>query len=147
MKILLVEDDPISAIAVQMLLTQLGHTVTIANDGAEGWRMLQSSVPDIIILDWMMPIMDGIAVCKKIKATPEMAKLCVVMLTAKRSREDRLEAMKAGVDVFLCKPLNKDDLVARLQIAKRIIEMDVSGDGLQSSTAAGRNFVSATNSF
>ena len=123
MKILLVEDDPISAIAVQMLLTHLGHSVTVEEDGARGWRSLEKSPVPVAILDWMMPVMDGIELCKKIKSSPTLSKTCIIMLTAKRRREDRLTALRAGVDVFLCKPLDQEDLVARLQIAQRIIDM------------------------
>jgi len=123
-KILVVEDDPISAIAADMMLTQLGHRVTVKSDGAQGWAAMQASPAQIAIVDWMMPVMDGIELCRKIKASPLLKNTCIIMLTAKRSREDRLVAMKAGVDVFLCKPLDREDLIARLQIAQRILELD-----------------------
>jgi len=124
MNILVAEDDPVSALAVQTLLTKLGHTVTVASHGAQAWRSLQATPVPVAILDWMMPEMDGLELCRRIKADLKHAYTCVIMLTAKQSREDRLEALKAGADVFLTKPLNKEDLIARLQVAERILKLE-----------------------
>ena len=126
MKILLVEDDAVSAMALRMMLTRLGHEVTVASNGLEGWHSIQSSPTPVAILDWMMPEMTGIELCKRIKEDPRLAKTCVIILTAKQTRADRVESLRAGADVFLSKPLVKEDLIARLQIAERIIELDLA---------------------
>ncbi len=132
MNILAAEDDPVSAMSIQALLQRLGHTVAMASNGAEAWRQWQNGMTPIVILDWMMPEMDGLEVCRRIRASNPKEYTCIIMLTAKREKEDRIAALKAGVDVFLSKPLNKDELIARLQVAERILSMEHGsehGDG------------------
>ncbi len=75
-----------------------------------------------------MPEMDGLEVCRRIRASNPKEYTCIIMLTAKREKEDRIAALKAGVDVFLSKPLNKDELIARLQVAERILSMEHGSD-------------------
>ncbi len=124
MNILVVEDDPISLTGLQALLQKLGHTVTTATDGAQGWKAICEKPVPIAIVDWMMPVMDGLQLSRKIKADPTTASTCVIMLTAKQAREERIQALKMGVDIFLTKPLDSADLVARLQIAERILDLN-----------------------
>lgn len=124
MNILVVEDDPVSSMMLKTLLEKLGHTVVSKPDGVQGWDEFQSRPVPVVITDWMMPEMDGIELCRRIRAQKTAGYTCVIMLTAKQGREDRLAAMNAGADVFLSKPLDKDDLIARLQVADRILRME-----------------------
>ena len=126
MRILIAEDDPVSSLALRTLLTKLGHDVVATSDGAEAWQTIQENPVPVAILDWMMPVMDGVALCRRIKSSPTLGYICVIMLTAKQSREDRLEALNAGADVFLTKPLVREDLIARLQIAERILKLEAA---------------------
>jgi DNA-binding response OmpR family regulator len=77
-----------------------------------------------VLTDWMMPRMDGLEVCRQIRQSCRLPYTCVIMLTAKQTREDRVQALGVGVDVFLTKPLVAADLVARLQVAERILQME-----------------------
>jgi len=124
MKILVAEDDTVSAIAIKALLENNGHTVTMAADGSAAWKAFQAEHYPLVILDWMMPLMDGISVCRNIRSHPLPSYTCVIMLTAKQQREDRLAALQAGADVFLSKPLDAEDLLARLQVAERILLLE-----------------------
>ncbi|MGI4791613.1 MAG: response regulator [Janthinobacterium lividum] len=126
MNILIAEDDPVSALALRILLTKLGHTVQAATNGVEAWQMIQERPVPIAILDWMMPKMDGLELCRRIKNSSGHAYTCVMMLTAKQSREDRLTALHAGADVFLTKPLDRECLIARLQVAERILHLEAA---------------------
>jgi DNA-binding response OmpR family regulator len=124
MKILVAEDDNVSALALRALLEKHGHTVTMTADGNAAWSKLQAEHFPLAILDWMMPGMDGLAVCRRIRSRPTPPYTCVIMLTAKQQREDRLFALQAGADVFLSKPLDAEDLLARLQVAERILALE-----------------------
>ena len=124
MRLLIAEDDPTSAAALHGLLQNIGYDVDVATNGIDAWQRWQISQPKIVILDWMMPGIDGVEVCRRIRSVSTNEYTCVIMLTAKRDREDRVAALKAGADVFLTKPLNKEELIARLQVAERIIEME-----------------------
>jgi len=124
MKVLIAEDDPVSALALQTLLATQGYEVTHAHDGAEAWNLLQQEMFPLLILDWMMPNMDGLEVCRRVRAHLGEPYRCVVMLTAKQENKDRTAAMHAGVDVFMSKPLNAQEMVARLKMAERILEIE-----------------------
>lgn len=129
MKILVAEDDSVSLLVLRALLEQRGHEVTAATNGAEAWRIYQAERHPVAILDWMMPEMDGLELCRNIRGMTRSDKgayTCVIMLTAKQEREDRLQALSAGADVFLTKPLNRDDMIARLQVAERILSMETA---------------------
>ena len=125
MKILVAEDDPISSMALEAQLKKQGYDVTIAADGAAAWKKFQEERFPIVITDWMMPVMDGIQLCKNIRAQGKPY-ACVLMLTAKQSREDKMLALSAGVDVFLSKPLSADVVIARLQVARKILEFEAA---------------------
>lgn len=124
MKILIAEDDAVSATALRTLLETRGHEVKVTTDGRSAWTALQAEHFPLAILDWMMPDMDGLEVCRRIRSRSTPPYTCVIMLTAKQQREDRLIALQAGVDVFLTKPLDAEDLLARLQVAERIIRLE-----------------------
>ena|GEM_PF-1082007 len=89
--------------------------VTNASDGQEAWDHLESGRFDILVSDWMMPRLDGFELMNKIKETPELGGLSIVMLTARSSEEDKLQALTAGVDDYLTKPFNKWELLARVK--------------------------------
>lgn len=124
MKILVAEDDRVSAVTLKALLENAGHDVQVASDGRMAWDILQQEHFPLVILDWMMPHMDGLEVCRNIRGRTLTPYTCIIMLTAKHQREERLRALQTGVDVFLAKPLDAEDLLARLQIAERIVEME-----------------------
>jgi DNA-binding response OmpR family regulator len=122
MNILIVEDDYISKTLLQKNLEQMGHTVTIASDGEEAWRLYQAMSTRLVVSDWLMPRLDGLELCRKIRAQETENYTYFIMLTANVGEErNYLKAMDAGVDDFLTKPLDAKELGIRLRVAERII--------------------------
>jgi DNA-binding response OmpR family regulator len=124
MNILIAEDDPISAMALRRVLEKNGYSVTTKINGAEALVAWQQGHYPIIITDWMMPELDGLAVCRSIRQSARRPYTCIIMLTAKQTSEDRVQALSVGADIFLTRPLIADDLVARIQVAERILLME-----------------------
>ena len=114
MTILVVEDDEDSSYLLVRLLKSLGHEVVAAADGAQAWSLLQSRRVNLVLCDWMMPGLDGLELCRRIRAMSDRPYTYVVVVTARGGQEDRLEALAAGADDFLTKPLDTRELVARL---------------------------------
>ena len=105
MKILVADDEPVNRRLLEILLNKWGYDVSVAADGEEAWRELQSpSQPRIAILDWMMPGMDGIQVCRKIREDKSRAPVYVLLLTAKQATEDANGKFESVADDYLAKP-------------------------------------------
>ena len=123
MKILIVEDEKVSALVLRRTLQKLGHEVTLAEDGACAWQRLLTEEYRLVISDWMMPEVDGLELCRRMRQNQSEGYTYFILLTAKDNREDRLIGMAAGADDFLIKPMDEQELVARLQVAQRILTM------------------------
>jgi diguanylate cyclase (GGDEF)-like protein len=123
MDILVADDDRVTALKLQRSLEKLGHQVTVAGDGAEAWRHVRDGRVSLLISDWMMPELDGLELCRRVRARTAATYTYLILLTARDSREDRLEGLEAGADDFLSKPLDTGELAARLRVAQRILEM------------------------
>ncbi len=123
MRVLVVEDDPVSALVLTKSLKSIGHSAVVAQDGAEAWPLLQSEDFRIIITDWMMPNVDGLELCRRIRSLASLKYCYVIMVAGKDRREDRLEAMAAGADDFLSKPFDPQELAARIAVAERVLEI------------------------
>jgi diguanylate cyclase (GGDEF)-like protein len=121
MNILVAEDQPPSALFLRRLLERMGHEVTLAVNGEEAWRTVQELRPPLVISDWMMPQLDGPALCRRIRNSSIESYTYIILLTARAGRRDKLEGLKAGADDFLTKPLDPDELLVRLEIATRIL--------------------------
>lgn len=122
MRILVAEDDPILRVIVTQTLRKLGHGVVAAADGEEAWTHLQQEPLRIVVSDWMMPRLDGLALCRRIRADAGREYVYFIVLTVQDATEvNRRVAADAGVDDFLTKPLNPTDLWLRLRVAERII--------------------------
>lgn len=119
-RILIVEDDPVSALLLRKVLEQRGSKVDHAENGVEALRKFDTFPYRIVISDWMMPEMDGIELCRKVRQASD-GYVYVILLSAKSQKEDRLDAYNAGVDDFLTKPLDREELFARLKVANRIL--------------------------
>lgn len=123
MKILAAEDEPLAARILVKELEALGHEVTLVRDGAAAWQKLLEEPFPIVITDWMMPEMDGVELCQRIRSLWNRGYVYTIMLTTNDDRDDRLRALRAGVDDLLVKPLDRSDLQARLLAATRILQM------------------------
>jgi CheY-like chemotaxis protein/hemerythrin-like domain-containing protein len=123
MKILVAEDDDVSRYLLEKILASESHAVVSTSDGEECLEAYKNGNFDMVITDWMMPKMDGIDLTKKIVQLREKtgAYSYILMVTAKTQTDDMLDALMAGVDDFLAKPYNKETLVSRIQIGKKIL--------------------------
>jgi len=117
--ILVIEDDEIVARVIERSLRGEEFKVTIANSGVEGLKMARRAVPDLVILDVIMPGMDGYTVCREIRNDPLLANVPVLFLTAKIKDEDRITGFQAGGDDYLCKPFNIEELTLRVRAILR----------------------------
>jgi len=115
------EDDVVSQKLLRVNLERLGHEVVTANDGAAAWTEFEREPVRIVVSDWMMPEMDGLTLCEKVRAREGTEYTYFILLTAKTGRENYQEAMQKGVDDFLNKPLDREELVNRLRVAERIL--------------------------
>ncbi|MFZ5806592.1 MAG: response regulator [Verrucomicrobiota bacterium] len=123
MRILAVEDDYISLKLIEATLTNFGHEVVLAQDGVEAWEKFQNEWFPVVVSDWMMPDLDGLELCSRIRksASIDHKYTYFVLVTARTGKDHYLKAMEMGVDDFLTKPLNQEDLYIRLRVAQRIL--------------------------
>ncbi|CAN5414661.1 MAG: response regulator transcription factor [Chloroflexi bacterium] len=115
-RVLLIEDDPSIRETTTMGLEAAGFAVASARDGAEGMQRFRAEQPDVVLLDLMLPVLDGLEVCRRIRAESPVP---VVMLTARSSTEDVISGLEAGADDYLRKPFEMAELIARLRAATR----------------------------
>jgi len=125
MRILVAEDNLVFQWGLRSMLTQWGYDVDVVGDGEEAWRHLQDEAgPRLAILDWMMPGLDGIEVCRRVRAANQASYTYILILTAKvDSQDDLVFAMEAGADDYVTKPFRSAELKARLRAGCRILEL------------------------
>ncbi len=129
MKILVIEDEANIAQLIRLYLEQAGYTVSVASDGVAGLELHAREHPDLVILDLMLPMMDGMEVCRRIRA---WANTPILMLTARQGEEDRIAGLELGADDYLVKPFSPREVVSRVRaILRRTVNV-----GAQSSTSS-----------
>jgi CheY-like chemotaxis protein len=122
MKILIAEDDPIAAKVLRLTLKNYGHEVTVATSGTEAWEMFDADPFRLIISDWMMPGLDGLQVCERVRNRARTPYTYFILLTAAHTGpEDYTLAMDSGVDDFLTKPFDREIIRTRIYVAQRIL--------------------------
>jgi CheY-like chemotaxis protein len=121
MKTLIADDEDITRLLLRSALKKLGHEVHEAINGAEAWEAWSSGEFPFIISDWMMPDLDGLSFCRRIRAERRADYTYIVLLTARSGKSNYLEAMNAGADDFITKPFEKDAFAARVRVAERIL--------------------------
>ena len=124
MKILIAEDEFISRSFLENMLESLGHEVISAEDGLGAWERFQQENVRMVITDWIMPEMDGIALCRKIRAADLPHYVYIIFVTAKDQREDSIKGLEAGADDYIVKPLDPQELAARIRAGQRIIQLE-----------------------
>jgi sigma-B regulation protein RsbU (phosphoserine phosphatase) len=124
MRVLIAEDDPVSRRVLHLTLKQWGHEPVSTSTGTEAWEVLQGeSAPKLAILDWMMPGLDGVEICRRLRS-PEYSKATyVILLTARDNHEDLITGLQAGADDYVTKPFNREELHARVQVGVRVLAL------------------------
>jgi len=123
MKILIAEDDTTSRLLFAATLKKLGHAVTAVENGHKAWEAWRGEAHPLLISDWMMPDMDGLQLCRMIRAEPGLQYTYIILLTALDSKGNYLVGMNAGADDFITKPFDEEHLAARLRVADRILAL------------------------
>src|SRR5258708_19822746 len=113
--ILVVDDEKTNVEVLSRFLTREGYEVTPAGDGAEALKKVNASTPDLILLDIVMPVMDGLALCRIFRSDVTRRSLPIIFLTPRNTLEDRLQGLQAGVDDYIGKPFNLEEVKARLE--------------------------------
>ncbi len=112
---------------IQVCLERWGYRVDSASDGKEAWDLLnKENGPEVAILDWEMPEINGVALCRRIKDLDRESPIHVIMLTARDTKSDILQGFDAGADDYITKPFNDDELRARIRVAERIVRIQSS---------------------
>lgn len=124
MKVLIAEDEVVSRRKLAALLNRWGFEVVAVSDGTEAWQALQQEDPPrLAILDWMMPGMDGLQICREVKKLADRPYIYLLLLTGKDQKDDIVEGLEAGADEYLCKPFDPIELKARVRAACRVLDL------------------------
>uniref|UniRef100_Q01XP0 diguanylate cyclase n=1 Tax=Solibacter usitatus (strain Ellin6076) TaxID=234267 RepID=Q01XP0_SOLUE len=124
MRVLAAEDNPVFQSMLKTMLTRWGYEAVIARDGTEAWNILEGDgAPRLAILDWMMPGMDGVEICRRIRSANREPYVYILLLTARTESQDLIEGMDAGADDYLTKPFNAHELRVRIRAGRRILDL------------------------
>ncbi len=124
LNVLIVDDDPVSRRVLEAFLSRWGYEVSQAENGAKALEKLASvDAPHLAILDWMMPGLDGVEVCRRLRAAERPFPLYLIVLTARGNSEDIVEGLRAGADDYVTKPFNREELRARVQAGERVLTL------------------------
>lgn len=124
MRILIADDEPLDRELLAAYLTHWGHEVTACEDGARAWSALEGREgPRLLLLDWMMPEMDGTQLCRRIRQTPSSSQTYIILVTAKNRKQDIVTGLQAGADDYVIKPFDEEELRARVQVGVRVVEL------------------------
>lgn len=127
MRILIAEDDPVSRRYLELTLQKWGYEVVVTTNGAEAWQILMSQdTPGVAILDWMMPELDGLEICERVRASPRTAAAYVILLTTRDGLRDTVRGLESGADDYLTKPFDVEELRARVGVAVRVAQLQRS---------------------
>jgi diguanylate cyclase (GGDEF)-like protein len=123
-RVLVAEDNPVFQTMLRTMLTKWGYEVLIARDGEEAWNFLRcEGAPQLALLDWMMPGMDGVEVCRRVRTANREPYIYILLVSARTDAEDLVEGMEAGADDYVRKPLNAHELRVRLRAGSRILDL------------------------
>lgn len=124
MKLLVAEDEFTTRVTVQVVLEQWGYQVEAVDNGTEAWRVLsREDGPEIAILDWEMPEIDGLEVCRRIKELERRNPVYIILLTGRDAKNDILQGFAAGADDYMTKPFDDNELRARVRVAERLVRV------------------------
>jgi len=130
-KIFIIEDEPSIIQLVQHNLEKEGFIVSSSENGNEGLKQLKKFEPNLLLLDWMLPDLSGIEICKNIRKDNKFKSLPIIMLTAKGEEEDKIKGLDSGVDDYLTKPFSFNELLARIKAVLRRSNPEIVSDNLE----------------
>ena len=128
--VLVVEDEDALSALLQYNLDKEGYRVAIAADGEEALMLVDEELPDLIVLDWMLPKVSGVEVCRRLRARTETRNLPIIMLTARGEESDRIRGLDQGADDYVVKPFSMVELAARIRAVLRRIRPGLAEDRL-----------------
>jgi two-component system, cell cycle response regulator len=119
-KVLIAEDDAVSRLTLRRAIERLGHDVLVATDGSEAWELFSRHPIDVIVSDWLMPGLDGLDLCRRVRESQHETYTYFMLLTSMEGKQNFMQGMQAGADDYLTKPLDREELQIRLQVASRV---------------------------
>jgi sigma-B regulation protein RsbU (phosphoserine phosphatase) len=124
LRVLIAEDDPVSRTVLDRTLRGWGHNVTVTRDGSEAWEaLLREDAPNLAILDWMMPGIEGPEICRRVRALAKPVPPYLILLTAKGLTDDIVNGLDSGADDFVTKPFDRHELRSRLRVGERMLAL------------------------
>jgi DNA-binding response OmpR family regulator len=120
---LIADDDRVTTAKLSRALTNWHFDVELAHDGESAWELARAAAPQLAIVDWMMPALDGPALCARIRQDPTTAHMYLILLTSRDNRADVVAGLNAGADDYLIKPVNPEELRARLHVGVRVVTL------------------------
>jgi diguanylate cyclase (GGDEF)-like protein len=128
LRVLIADDEPDARHGLELAVRSLGHFCAVARDGLEAWEMHQADPADVILADWNMPELDGIGLCQRVRLDPRPAYVHFIFVTGKSDKLHFIEGMHAGADDYITKPVDLDELDARLEVSRRAVLIQRRGD-------------------
>jgi DNA-binding response OmpR family regulator len=127
LQILVADDEPVSRTVVGAMLKKAGYVVRYAHDGEEAWQQLDvDTAPALALLDWEMPGLQGPEVVQRIRASRRQTPTYVILLTSRDSSADIVQGLRAGADDYVTKPANEDELIARVNVGARVVQLQLA---------------------
>ena len=124
MRALIADDNRIETAILSKTVQRLDIDVTVVHDGAEAWeKLIEDDGPSLAILDWMMPKVDGLELCRRIRRDPARAHMYVILLTGRTNQADIVAGLESGADDYIVKPFAQDELRARIQVGTRVLKL------------------------
>jgi sigma-B regulation protein RsbU (phosphoserine phosphatase) len=124
MRLLIADDDEVSRLRLAAALRSRGHTVISACDGNEAWQILQQpEPPPLAILDWMMPGVPGVEICRRARASVHARAIYMILLTARDGKESLIEGLRAGANDYITKPFDRDEFEARINVGIQVVSL------------------------
>ena len=123
MRLLIAEDDSVNRLHLKATVERMGHEVVATADGAQAWEAIQAGGYSVVISDWDMPVLDGAELCRRIRTRPPDQYIYFILVATRGGKQRYLGGMEAGADDFITKPIDPEELKARIKVAERILNL------------------------
>jgi len=123
MRALIVDDDVSSRKPIEIFMRKLGYDLLTASNGEEAWDIWKREQPQLVVTDWLMPVMDGLTLCRKIRESEQGDYTYIIIVTSKSDNQDIVKGMEAGADDYLAKPIARDELLVRIKAGERVLNL------------------------